>query len=188
MDAIKKEIRRALLGDLVPDDKRLAVSGQGRVIYRNGLRDGFGSVFFFGVFRLRQWYYIDKKCKNFKDKAQKTMQNMGRMLNLKELSNGDAVYITYFIGIPSVLTYSLENDKLSVSAYSGRSLFGLISASRALITFGHALEGEINRFSSDSEKQLKNTEKQEAKKKQAEEKAAKKNEKKDKKKKDINKA
>ncbi|MBP5305619.1 MAG: hypothetical protein J6Z02_07180 [Lachnospiraceae bacterium] len=154
MDSLSNEIKQALLGDLVPDEKRLAVSGQRKVIFRNGLRDGFGSVFFFGILKKRRWYYVNKKAVKIEDKALKVMQNMGRMLNLRELSGGDAVYISYIIGRPVVLTYTVNKDKLTLAAYSGRSLFGLISVFRALFTFEAALEGDITRFASDSEKEL----------------------------------
>ncbi len=186
MDNLKKEIRQALLGDLVPDEKRLAVSGQNRVIFRNGLRDGFGSVLFFGVLKKRRWFYVNKKAKNIEERCLKTMQDMGRMLNLKELESGEGVYISYLLGIPTILTYTCIKDKLTATAYSGRSLFGLIAVYRALFTFETALSEELSRFASETEKDLKRKEKEEAKEeKKARKMAKKQNKKAGKKKEDV---
>ena len=172
MNGLKKEIRQALLGDLVPHDKRLAVSGKNIVMFRNGLRDGFGSVLFFGVISRRRWYYINKKTRDNEGHAVAAMQNMGRMLMLKEFSDGQAVYISYIFGIPNILTYRQEGDKVVVNAYAGKSFFGLISVVRSLNAFENAMSDDLTRFSKETEKKIK-----------AEEKAREKEEKRSKKKK-----
>ena len=58
MDEVTQEIRQALLGNLVTQDKRLVVTDSWIIKYRYGLVDGFDHVLVFGVMRKMRWYQM----------------------------------------------------------------------------------------------------------------------------------
>ena len=154
MDAVKKEIREALLGDLVPtQDGRLAVSFTRLAKYRNGLGDGYDKVLFFGVMCKRRWYLSAKPANKMRELAVKGMQNMGRMMYLSSDQEKEAVYCTYLLNNPTILTYTRGKDGIiEVAAYSARGLNGWIACFRTLNAFQKKVPEVMQRMSEEDEK------------------------------------
>lgn len=157
MNIVKKEIREALLGDLVSMDRRLVVSGMRRVKYRNGLREGFGSVLIMGVMCSRRWYMTKKSAKQIRELAVKAMQDMGRMMILQSLPEAEAVYCTYLLNHPAILTFTQSRDGIiEVAAYSARDLSGMLAAYRTLNRFQKAMHDVLERMSEEGEQKKLN--------------------------------
>ena len=157
MDIVKKEIKEALLGDLVSMDRRLVVSGMQRVKYRNGLRDGFGNVLIMGVMCSRRWYMTKKSAKQIRELAVKAMQDMGRMMLLGSLPEAEAVYCTYLLNHPAVLTFTQGRDGIiEVAAYSARDLSGMLATYRTLNRFQKAMRDILERMSEEGEAKRQN--------------------------------
>ena len=157
MDIVKKEIKEALLGDLVSMDRRLVVSGMQRVKYRNGLRDGFGNVLIMGVMCSRRWYMTKKSAKQIREQAVKAMQDMGRMMLLGSLPEAEAVYCTYLLNHPAVLTFTQGRDGIiEVAAYSARDLSGMLATYRTLNRFQKAMRDVLERMSEEGEAKRQN--------------------------------
>ena len=157
MDIVKKEIKEALLGDLVSMDRRLVVSGMQRVKYRNGLRDGFGNVLIMGVMCSRRWYMTKKSAKQIRELAVKAMQDMGRMMLLGSLPEAEAVYCTYLLNHPAVLTFTQGRDGIiEVAAYSARDLSGMLATYRTLNRFQKAMRDSLERMSEEGEAKRQN--------------------------------
>ena len=157
MDIVKKEIKEALLGDLVSMDRRLVVSGLQRVKYRNGLRDGFGNVLIMGVMCSRRWYMTKKSAKQIRELAVKAMQDMGRMMLLGSLPEAEAVYCTYLLNHPAVLTFTQGRDGIiEVAAYSARDLSGMLATYRTLNRFQKAMRDVLERMSEEGEAKRQN--------------------------------
>ena len=157
MDIVKKEIKEALLGDLVSMDRRLVVSGMQRVKYRNGLRDGFGNVLIMGVMCSRRWYMTKKSAKQIREQAVKAMQDMGRMMLLGSLPEAEAVYCTYLLNHPAVLTFTQGRDGIiEVAAYSARDLSGMLATYRTLNRFQKAMRDILERMSEEGEAKRQN--------------------------------
>ena len=154
MDAVKKEIREALLGDLIPtQDGRLAVSFTRLAKYRNGLGDGYDKVLFFGVMCKRRWYLSAKPANKMRELAVKGMQNMGRMMYLSSDQEKEAVYCTYLLNNPTILTYTRGKDGIiEVAAYSARGLNGWIACFRTLNAFQKKVPEVMQRMSEEDEK------------------------------------
>jgi len=153
MDVLKKEIREALLGDLVPSaDRRLEVSFSRLTKYRNGLGDGYDKVLFFGVMCRRRWYLSRKGARQMHDLAVKGMQDMGRMLRLSSEPDKEAVYCTYLLNTPAILTYSRGKDGvIEVACYSARGLSGWLACFRTLNLFQKKVPDVLQRMSEEDE-------------------------------------
>jgi len=130
MDDVTKEIRQALLGNLATKDKRLVVSDLWATKYWNGLVDGFGSVLFLGVMRRGRWYRMPGSSQQIMEQAGKAMMDMGRMMRLRTLPDAEAVYCTYLLNSPVVLTFLTGEQDIAVHAYAGRGISGLIAVFR----------------------------------------------------------
>ena len=157
MNSVKKEIKEALLGDLVPFDKKLVVSGVRRTKFRNGLRDGFQSVLFFGVMCSRRWYMTKKSGKQIRELAVKAMQDMGRIVMLSTLPESEAVYCTYLLNHPAILTFTQGRDGvIEVAAYSARDLSGMLAAYRTLNHFQKLMGNALERMSEEGEQKKQN--------------------------------
>ena len=155
MDIVKKEIREALLGDLVPTaDGRLAVSFTRLAKYRNGFGDGYDKVLIFGVMCRRRWYLSRKGSRQMRELAVKGMQDMGRMLSLASDPDREAVYCTYLIGPPAVVTYERGKDGvIEVTVYSARGFGGWISCYRSLNAFQKKVPEVLQRMSEEDERE-----------------------------------
>ena len=155
MDIVKKEIREALLGDLIPTaDGRLAVSFTRLAKYRNGFGDGYDKVLIFGVMCRRRWYLSRKGSRQMRELAVKGMQDMGRMLSLASDPDREAVYCTYLIGPPAVVTYERGKDGvIEVTVYSARGFGGWISCYRSLNAFQKKVPEVLQRMSEEDERE-----------------------------------
>ena len=174
--SVKKEIRQALLGDLVLTDSKLVVSGIRMAKFRYGLQDGIGSVFFLGVMCRRRWYmYMTKKSgKQIRELAVKAMQDMGRMVRLKSCPDGEAVYCAYLLNNPAILTFTQSRDGIiEMSAYSGRGINGLVATFRTLNRFQKAMQGAMERMSEAGEQKKLNAIQEQEKKEKLDQRQAK---------------
>ena len=158
MDALKKEIREALLGDLVPtEDGRLAVSFTRLAKYKNGLGDGFDKVLIYGVMCRRRWYLSTKNAKQMHELAVKGMQDMGRMMWLSSDKEKEAVYCTYLMNTPAILTYMRGKDGvIEVACYSARGFSGWIACWRTLNNFQKKVPEVLQRMSEEDEQKKQN--------------------------------
>ena len=159
MNEIKKEIKEALLGDLVTtEDGRLAVSFTRIAKYRNGLGDGYDKVMLFGVMCRRRWYLSRKGGKQLRDLVVKGMQDMGRMMRLSSNPNMEAVYCTYLLNNPAILTFSHGKDGvIEITAYSGRGLSGWLACFRTLNKFQKKVPEILQRMSEEDEQKKINS-------------------------------
>lgn len=172
--SVKKEIRQALLGDLVLTDNKLVVSGIRMAKFRYGLQDGIGSVFFLGVMCRRRWYMTKKSRKQIRELAVKAMQDMGRMVGLKSCPDGEAVYCAYLLNNPAILTFTQGRDGIiEMTAYSGRGISGLIATFRTLNRFQKAMQGVLERMSEAGEQKKLNALQEQEKKERLDQKQAK---------------
>lgn len=158
MDALKKEIREALLGDLVPtEDGRLGVSFTRLAKYRNGLGDGYDKVLIYGVMCRRRWYLSTKNAKQMHELAVKGMQNMGRMMWLSSDQEKEAVYCTYLMNTPAILTYMRGKDGvIEVACYSARGISGWLACWRTLNSFQKNVPEVLQRMSEEDEQKKQN--------------------------------
>lgn len=137
--AEKKEIRRALCGRIEPAaDGRLQVlpAGDLRIL---GVGDGADAARLFGVMRRGRVYASKSGRAKVTQLVQKGMQNIGRGLILSEQPETLACRIRYILTPPVVLTFRYEQDAPTLTAWTGRSLLGLISLRRAI----NALEKQL---------------------------------------------
>ena len=160
MNAIKKEIKQALLGDMISVDGRLVTSGKWTTKYRFGFRDGFDRVLFLGVMSRKRWYRSKKSEKQLKAVAIKAMQDMGRMMYLQSDLSLEAVYCTYLMNQPSILTFSQGTNGIEVTAFSGRGISGWIAILRTLNRFQKGMSQNMERLSEEDEMRRKNAVKQ----------------------------
>lgn len=156
MNEIKREIRKALLGDLAPSDGVLVVTGSRIPMFRNGIKDGFGRVLFFGIICRRRWYKAKKKKESVMEDALKAMQGMGRMVALESAPDSLAVFTSYLTSCPAIMTFTAGDDgSYEAAAYSGRGIVGFISVFRMQNSFRDAVEGRLERLSEEKEADLK---------------------------------
>lgn len=153
MNALKKEIREALLGDLMPtEDGRIAVSFTRFGKYVNGLGDGYDKVKVFGVMCRRRWYLSKKNARQIRELAVRGMQGMGRMMRLSSDPEKEAVYCAYLLNTPAVLTYSRGKDGIiEVACYAARGLSGWIACYRTLNKFQKMVPEVLQRMSEEDE-------------------------------------
>jgi hypothetical protein len=153
MDALRKEIREALLGDLMPtEDGRIAVSFTRLAKYVNGLGDGYDKVRIFGVMCRRRWYLSKKNARQMHELAVKGMQDMGRMMWLSSDPEKEAVYCSYLLNTPAILTYSRgEDGVIEMACYSARGLSGWIACYRTLNKFQRKVPNDLQRMSEEDE-------------------------------------
>ncbi len=141
--AEKKEIRRALCGRMEPaEDGRLVVlpADDLRIL---GVGDGADAARLFGVMRRGRVYASKSGRATMTQLAKKSMQNMGRGLILLEQSETLACRVRYVLTPPVVLTFRYEQNAPTLTAWAGRSLFGLISLHRAIHAFEKQLPEEL---------------------------------------------
>lgn len=156
MDALKKEIKEALLGSLIPSDGRLQVSTNRWAKYRAGMQDGYDKVRFFGVMSRKRWYLSRKNAKQIRELAVKGMQNMGRMMELSSAPELEAVYCSYLLSNPAILTFQRNQDgTIELTAYSGRGFSGWVSCFRTLNRFQKEVPEVLQRLSEEDEQQKK---------------------------------
>lgn len=154
MNELKKEIREALLGSLVPGDEMLRVSVNRWAKYRAGMQDGYDKVRFWGVMSRKRWYLSRKSAKQIRELAVKGMQRMGRMIELESEPDLEAVYCTYLLNNPTILTFQRNQDgSIELTAYSGRGLNGWISCFRTLNRFQKEVPEVLQRMSEEDEQQ-----------------------------------
>ena len=156
MDALKKEIKEALLGSLIPSDGRLQVSTNRWAKYRAGMQDGYDKVRIFGVMSRKRWYLSRKNAKQIRELAVKGMQNMGRMMELSSAPELEAVYCSYLLNNPAILTFQRNQDgTIELTAYSGRGFSGWVSCFRTLNRFQKEVPEVLQRMSEEDEQQKK---------------------------------
>ena len=162
MDELKKEIREALLGSLVPGDEMLRVSVNRWAKYRAGMQDGYDKVRFFGVMSRKRWYLSRKNAKQIRELAFKGMQRMGRMIELSSAPDLLTVYCTYLMNNPTILTFQRNQDgSIELTAYSGRGFNGWISCFRTLNRFQKEVPEVLQRMSEEDEQQKRSAIKEE---------------------------
>lgn len=157
MDELRREIKEALLGSLVPSDGRLVVSTNRWAKYRAGMQDGYDKVRIFGVMSRKRWYLSRKKAKQIRELAVKGMQNMGRMISLSSAPDLEAVYCSYLINNPAILTFQRNQDgTIELTAYSGRGFSGWLACFRTLNRFQKEVPEVLQRMSEEDEQLKKN--------------------------------
>ena len=153
MDEVTQEIRQALLGNLVTQDKRLVVTDSWIIKYRYGLVDGFDHVLVFGVMRKMRWYQMPGSREQIREQLKKAMMDMGRLLDLQTRTDAENVYCSFLLNCPVVLTCSVREKEIEVSAYAGRGISGFLATLRAFHKFERLMPETFMRLDSETSRQ-----------------------------------
>ncbi|MCR5476316.1 MAG: hypothetical protein K6E92_01665 [Lachnospiraceae bacterium] len=146
---IKKEIRKALLGDLEPAGDGLVVAKSRLERLSYGVADGAGGVLFFGVMRqVRRYQVFDE---NHKQKllksARKAMQETGRRFYPETAPESLAIVRNYILTRPVVALFTVTDEYAQLAIYSARGISGLISTLRTRHSFeSHMPEKSLKRI------------------------------------------
>lgn len=135
----KKEIRDILLGRIVQLDENLWGAAPANTKFHFlGLGDGAGDVRLFGVTNLNRCYLVGgMEPDSLFEAAETALYSMGRPMRLESMPEKiGCLYAPKWIS-PVLLTFEREEDKLQMTAYTGRSLLsGWIRCRIALWIFG----------------------------------------------------
>lgn len=152
LKARRDEVKRILLGNLVPNDDGVFTAGSGFWVTPFGVGDGAHETIAYGVKETCVLYRTTlKNNKQAIYKASNAMADIGRRVRLDTAPNAAVCYIKSYIFRPVVLVFeegeNLEGEtRLVLHAYTGRSLFAFVSVSRAVKLFDAALPDEIKRI------------------------------------------
>ncbi|MBR6381526.1 MAG: hypothetical protein IKS07_07640 [Lachnospiraceae bacterium] len=134
---VRKEIRKALLGDLEPAGDGLAVARSRLERLSYGVADGAGGVLFFGVMRHVYRYRIfdeDHKKKLWRS-AQKALAETGRRFYPQTAPECHAIVRNYILTRPVVALFCVTEEYAQLAIYSARGISGLISILRTRRSF-----------------------------------------------------
>ena len=134
----KREIKDVLLGKVVlAEDGRLTTFPKGKGLARLplGVSDGAFSVRMLGVMRRAVRYETKLNREKALEEARECMKDIGRGLALREQPDTAACLIRYVLTRPVVVTFHYEGGIPILTAWTGRSLTGLLSLYRAAGAF-----------------------------------------------------
>lgn len=191
MTNAEKEIRSVLLGrTLMREDGTLEVPEKGEFYLSGGVSDGAGALRFLGLSKRSLVLETRRTEWDLRQSLRRILQSMGRGVNLKEQPDTIACIVRYVLTKPLLLTFEYREGLPVLTAWTGRSLMGLLSIRRAFKTIEKELpegifvtgkeapstpEGETDRKKK-ADKAAKRAEKQEMKRAKQEEKARRKKE------------
>ena len=146
-----REIKDVLFGNVVMrEDKRLAVS---RPLFGNpwGLEDGAPEIFLFGV--LCKTYVYEAPFREYtrsRFAISKMLEEIGKALYLETAPDRAACLMKHLFFRPVVLEFGERTDdngeqELVLYAYSGRTLFSVLSITHAVKAFEKNLPVHVHR-------------------------------------------
>ena len=136
----KKEIRDVLMGRTVLDeDGNLTTLEPGTFRVPQGVVDGAGGVFLFGIARKTCLYETDFSEGDTLAWADWCMASLGRTVRLRTQPEAAACRIRYVLTRPAVLTFRFMEGRPVLTAWAGRGLTARISLRRALRAFQRQL-------------------------------------------------
>ncbi|MBR1663337.1 MAG: hypothetical protein IJ696_03310 [Ruminococcus sp.] len=148
----RKEIKKILLGKLVPTGDGRLTAGGVTWVTPWGFSDGSISVIAFGIGRKRIRYKsVLKNNKQVLFQAGKAVKNIGNSLYIQTSPDAVACYIRGGVFRPTVLLLEEQKNKdkgqneFVLSVYSGRALFAFLARNRALKSFEKCMEGKLVR-------------------------------------------
>ncbi|MBO6159468.1 MAG: hypothetical protein J6P72_09480 [Firmicutes bacterium] len=143
MDDKKREIRDILLGKVVMlPDGRLTSMGPDDLGVPAGVSDGAFSLRLFGVTRMGRYVESEFDPWTTRQKIHTALEQMGRIVFLREQPDAEAVLLRYVLTRTTILTFSYEEDGILVAAWTGRSFSTILSLTRAINSFEkHLPEG-----------------------------------------------
>jgi len=184
-DSKTAEIKRVLMGRaVIGEDGLLSAVPAGTFLPTPlGIGDGAVGVSIFGMSRRIRHYETKDGKTRVMAAAKKSMQNIGRGLNLSEQPEAVACLIRYVLTRPTVLVFTWEDGTPTLTVWTGRGLTGWISLRRAINAFEKGLPdtmtaNEVN-VSEEQKKSRKEKKEEKARQKDAKkaQKAAEKNKK-----------
>lgn len=144
MTAELKEIQSVLLGQTtLTGDGRITPVQKGSFHLLTGIGDGAAAVRFFGIAKRSRCFETELEPDAVNEAVRKHMQDMGRGVLLHRQPDTAACLIRYVLTRPAMMTFRYIDDVPTVTAWTGRGLFGWLSLRRALRTFEKSLCGEI---------------------------------------------
>ena len=127
MDAVTREIRQMLLGNLEPKGKYLAVSENRLTSIHHGVSDGADTVFLLGVRRHARYYVSSLSKGKIKESAHKALMDIGRKVLLQSNPEAETVICRYMVTKPIVVLFEIDDIGIKVETYTARGISGLIS-------------------------------------------------------------
>ena len=127
MDAVTKEIRQILIGNIVPKGKYFEVPEYGMAGLRSGLTDSADMIIIFGVARHTRYYKIDGNPNKIKAAGHKALMNIGRKVIIRSNPEAEVSYCKYMVTRPIVILFEVDDIGAKVETYTSRGIFGLIS-------------------------------------------------------------
>lgn len=119
-----KEVRDILMGRIVQLEENVwAAAPSNTKFHFHGIRDGAGDVRLFGVTHLSRRYQTAEMDPAIAFAASETaLYSMGRPMQLSSIPKSKGgLYAPHWIA-PVLITIEQENDKLQMTAYTGRSM------------------------------------------------------------------
>ena len=139
-----KEIQSVLLGRItLTEDGRITPVQKGTFHLLAGIGDGAAAVRFFGIARRSRCFATKLESDAVNEAVRKRMQDIGRGVLLRQQPDTVACLIRYVLTRPAVLTFRYVGDVPTLTAWTGRGLFGWLSLRRALRAFEKSLPEEI---------------------------------------------
>lgn len=146
-----EEIKRILLGRITTDeDGMLEARPKGTYTQVNGLVDGYFSVLLFGVMsRTRTYLWKGKKGKEA-EIIKRYVQQLGRLLSLKENPDAIACFTGRMVLVPTVVEVDLSGKgknqgRFCVTVNTGRTPFGILRCLLVHYRFQRLL-GELGEY------------------------------------------
>ena len=142
----RREVKKALLGNLVLEDNRHLAPGGDMRITLWGTPDGAAGTLFLGIHR--KSCIIGATIKNEKKAirlAEESMKSLGRMLSFESVTDGAAVLMRHVFFRPVVLIFEKADDStLMLNAYCGRGILTFFSVMRSIRLFERASDGNLS--------------------------------------------
>lgn len=152
----KKEIRNILLGNFVIYADGSYGAGNSAWVTPFGFGDGAQEAIFFGISH-RKYHYTSTFRNEIKTlyQVEKSMQDVGRRLNLLTAPEADTCYVKSVFFRPVVLSFEKDKDEKDkdengkpqfiLHAYTSRSLTSFLAVKRAVSRFEKALPKQVRR-------------------------------------------
>lgn len=145
----KKEIKRILLGNLIPYEDGTYGAGNGILLTSNGVADGAQAAMLWGI--TEQCFLYDVPPENHIKAVyhvSKIMKKLGKPLTIRTIPDSSACYVRNLPLEPVVLLFEdremPDGQKLLIlHAYCGRGLFSWLAIKRAVKVFEEKLPKHI---------------------------------------------
>ena len=143
MTELEWEVKQVLVGrTILLDDGRLATMGPEDYRMPTGVMDGATEVRLFGLAKKQVVLECDMDQESALQAVGDVLKNLGRGLVLIYHPEMAACLFRYILTRPAVLTVGYEEDKLILTAWTGRSLNAWAALRRAITSFErHLPEG-----------------------------------------------